>query len=135
MLKKLLSKQPYSIDLAILILRVCMGAFMLTHGWPKLANYSERLEKFRDPIGLGSELSLTLTVFAEFFCSIFIMLGLYTRIALIPLIIAMSVISFVVHGNDPFGDKEKALLFLSAFVVLFFTGPGQFSLDNRLRKS
>jgi putative oxidoreductase len=135
MFKKLLSKQPYSVDLALLILRVCTGAFMLTHGWPKLANYSERLEKFRDPIGLGSEVSLTLIVFAEFFCSIFVILGFYTRIALIPLIIGMSVIAFVVHGNDPFGDKEKALLFLSIFVVLFLTGPGKISFDNRLRKS
>ncbi len=135
MFKKLLSKQPYSIDLAILILRVCIGAFMLTHGWPKLANFSARLEKFRDPIGLGSEVSLTLIVFAEFFCSIFVILGLYTRIALIPLIIGMSVIAFIVHGNDPFGDKEKALLFLSTFVVLFLTGPGKISFDNRLRKS
>jgi putative oxidoreductase len=112
-----------------------MGGALLTHGWPKLTNFSERMEKFRDPLGLGSELSLALIVFAEVFCSIFLMLGLYTRLALIPLIIAMSVIFFIVHGNDPFGEKEKAFLFLAAFLTLFFTGPGKFSLDGRLRKS
>lgn len=135
MVKKLLSKNPLSIDLAVLILRVCTGGFMLTHGWPKLANFGERMEKFRDPIGLGSELSLTLTVFAEFFCSILLILGIYTRLALIPLIITMSVVAFIVHSNDPFGDKEKALLFLSAFIALFLAGPGKFSFDGRLKNS
>lgn len=135
MIKQLLSKQPYSIDLALLILRISSGGFMLTHGWPKLANFNKRLETFRDPIGLGSEASLTLTVFAEVFCSLLLIVGLYTRLALIPLIITMSVVAFIVHGNDSFGEKEKALLFLATFLTLFLTGPGKFSFDNRLRKS
>jgi len=135
MLKRLLSKQPYSIDLALLILRIASGGFMLTHGWPKLLNFNKRLESFRDPIGLGSEASLTLTVFAEVFCSALLILGLYTRLALIPLIITMSVVAFIVHGSDSFGDKEKALLFLSSYLAIFFAGPGKFSLDARLRKS
>ena len=135
MFKKLLDNQPFSMDLSLLILRVCMGAFMLTHGWPKLANFNKRVETFRDPIGLGSELSLILTIFSEFFCSILLILRVYTRLALIPLIITMSVIAFVVHGTDSFGEKEKALLFLVAYVALFLSGPGKFSLDNRLIKS
>ncbi len=135
MFKRLLSKQPYSIDLALLILRISSGGFMLTHGWPKLANFNKRLETFRDPIGLGSEASLTLTVFAEVFCSLLLIFGLYTRLALIPLIITMSVVAFIVHGNDSFGEKEKALLFLATFLTLFLSGPGKFSFDNRLRKS
>lgn len=107
---------------------------MITHGWSKLMNFKERLSTFSDPIGLGSEVSLTLIVFAEFFCSLFLILGLYTRLALIPLIIAMIVVAFIVHGDDPFGTKEKALLFLVAYLSLFFTGPGKYSLDSRLKK-
>lgn len=134
MLKRLLSSKPYSIDFALLILRVGAGGFMITHGWSKLMNFKERLSTFSDPIGLGSEVSLTLIVFAEFFCSLFLILGLYTRLALIPLIIAMIVVAFIVHGDDPFGTKEKALLFLVAYLSLFFTGPGKYSLDSRLKK-
>jgi putative oxidoreductase len=135
MFKRLLSIKPYSIDLALLILRLGAGGFMIVHGWSKLINFNKRLSSFSDPIGLGSEASLTLIVFAEFFCSLFLILGLYTRLALIPLIVAMCVVAFIVHGADPFGTKEKALLFLVAYLSLFFTGPGKFSFDSRLRKS
>ena len=135
MFRRLLSKQPYSIDIAILILRVSAGGFMLTHGWPKLLTFNKRLETFRDPIGIGSEASLTLIIFAEVICSLLLIFGFYTRIALVPLIIAMSIVAFIVHGNDSFGEKEKALLFLGAFLTLFFSGPGKLSLDDRLRKS
>jgi len=135
MIKRLLSIKPYSIDLALLILRLGTGCFMITHGWPKVINFNKRLSTFSDPIGLGSEVSLTLIVFAEFFCSLLLILGLYTRLALIPLIFAMCVVAFIVHGDDPFGSKEKALLFLAAYMALFFTGPGKFSIDGRLIKS
>jgi putative oxidoreductase len=135
MFKRLLTARPYSIDVALLILRLGAGGFMITHGWPKVINFNERLSTFRDPIGLGSEVSLTLIVFAEVFCSLFLIFGLYTRLALIPLIIAMTVVAFVVHGDDPFGTKEKALLFLVAYLSLFFAGPGKYSIDSRVRKS
>lgn len=66
---------------------------------------------------------------AEFFCSILLILGLGTRIVLIPLIIAMTVVAFMVHGSDPLSEKESALLFLIPFLTLFITGPGKYSLD------
>lgn len=88
--------------------------------------------QFGDPLGLGSELSLALTVFAEFVCAILLILGLATRLATIPLIITMVVAGFIVHGNDPFGKKEMALLYLAVYFVLLITGPGKYSLDNSL---
>lgn len=36
----------------------------------------------------------------------------------------------VFHAEDPFGEKELALLYLSAFTVLLVTGPGRFSIDG-----
>lgn len=117
-------------DLALLILRLGTGAFMIIgHGWGKLTNYSARLQTFSDPIGIGSEVSLTLAVFAEFFCSIAVMLGFMTRLVLIPLIITMAVAFFFVHFSDPFTRQEKALLFLVSFIAMWLAGPGRFSLD------
>lgn len=126
-------------DLAMLILRVCVGFFMLAgHGWGKLVNFSDRMYTFADPIGLGSPTSLGLAVFAEVFCAIAVMAGLLTRFALIPLIITMLVAAFIAHASDPlFGappSKEMALLFLVPFVALFLTGPGRFSADAFLAR-
>ncbi|NJN41344.1 MAG: DoxX family protein [Flammeovirgaceae bacterium] len=134
MKKWIFGSKPISIDVGLLLLRLALGFGMLTHGLPKLLNYAERVEKFSDPLGLGSEVSLILAIFAEVFCSILLILGGFTRIALIPLIVTFVIVVFIVHGDDSFGQKEKALLYLIPYLVILFTGPGKFSLD-RIRNS
>ena len=84
--------------------------------------------------GMGQGTTLTLAVFAEFFCALFILLGLFTRLATIPLIIAMSVALFVAHNGNFFGDGEKATLFLGAFITLLLVGPGRASIDSMIGK-
>lgn len=125
-----LSKAP--MDLAVLILRIFSGAFMMTHGVPKVQKIMGGDLSFGDPIGLGPEISLILTAFAEAFCGLLIVLGLGTRLASIPLIITMGVAGFIHHASDPFGGKEKALLFLLIFVVLLITGGGKYSMEQRI---
>ena len=107
---------------------------MLFHGLPKLIGFAERKDSFGDPIGLGKTLSLSLTVGAEFFCSIFLILGLFTRFALIPLMFTMSVVIFVVHGDDPWKERELPLFFLLSYIGIFLAGPGKYSADTVLRK-
>ena len=120
------------INSALLIFRLLVGGFMLTHGWPKLATFGERVETFRDPLGIGSTLSLTGTVFGEVFCAVAIMFGLFTRLASIGLGFVMAVAGFIVHAEDSFSRKEKALFFLICCIILLITGPGKYSLDRKL---
>src|SRR5690625_4652822 len=87
---------------------------------------------FDTPIALGPELSLILVIFAEVFCAAFVITGLWTRPALIALIINMVVITFIAHADDPFSSKELPLFFLVAWIPLFLSGPGKYSLDQRL---
>jgi len=133
------TRQDY-LNIILLILRVTVAALMITHGLPKLTKLLAGGEiKFGDPIGLGPAFSLVLVVFAEFFCSIFIGIGLGTRLASIPLIITMGVAAFIVHASDPIGGKEKALLYLLIYLTLLVVGSGKFSIDyfltNRKNKS
>lgn len=123
------------LSVALLILRVFVAAFMLTHGFPKLGRlFSGDEIRFMNFMGLGPAVSLTLAVFAEFLCSILIMLGSATRLAAIPLMVTMATAAFVAHADDPFGTKEKPLLFLLIFVVLLITGAGKYSVDALLGK-
>ena len=102
---------------------------MLTHGYPKLQSLLGDNPQFADPFGIGQVPSLALTVFAEFVCSILIIIGLATRFATIPLIITMLVAIFQAHGADPFGKKELAVLYLIMFIGFFVLGPGRYSID------
>jgi putative oxidoreductase len=130
-MKKLFSSNPFAIDFSLLILRLFPALFMLfAHGLGKLTGYQERAQTFADPFGIGSEASLILVIFAEFFCSILIVLGLATRLATIPLIITMLVAVFIQHANDPFARQELGLLYLIIFISVLFLGPGRFSIDQ-----
>ncbi|MDH3891020.1 MAG: DoxX family protein [candidate division Zixibacteria bacterium] len=121
------------VDLGLLVLRVGLGLMMaFSHGWGKLIGFAERSESFSDPLGVGSALSLGLTVFAEFFCALAILLGLLTRAAAIPLIVTMMVAAFVVHGADPWAKKEFAMLYLVPLLTILMAGPGKYSLDHKL---
>ena len=94
------------LSLGLLILRVLVGITMLTHGVAKLTSFSELSATFSDPIGLGSTLSLILIIGAEIGCSLFVIVGAFTRLATIPLIFSMLVVIFIVHASDPFQMKE-----------------------------
>lgn len=119
-------------DVAILLLRIGSAALIMTHGVPKLMRILDGDFGFGDPLGIGPVTSLFLVTFAEFLCAIFVLVGFFTRGFLIPLIINMAVITFIAHGDDPFGRKELPLFFLISFVTLFLTGPGKFSIDQKL---
>jgi putative oxidoreductase len=77
---------------------------------------------------------LILTVFAEFVCSILLILGLFTRISLGFLIFTMIVSAFVVLAADPFAKKEMALIYLSLYLLLMAFGAGKFSVDYMIEK-
>lgn len=135
MLKKLNSTKTDEFvrsDVAILLLRIGAAALILTHGFSKLMKIMDGDFGFMDPIGIGATTSLFLVTFAEFFCALLLLVGFFTRGALIPLIINFLVIIFIAHGDDPFGRKELPLLYLISFVTLFLTGPGKLSLDGKL---
>lgn len=119
---------------AMLLLRLGSGILIMNHGYSKLMNFASLQHKFMNFLGLGSTLTLSLVIFAEFFCSMFLILGLFTRLATIPLIIVMSVVLFKVQNHDFFGDGEAPALYLIAFLVLLFAGPGKVSVDGMIGK-
>lgn len=124
------------IDFGLLVLRVSIGIFMLTHGWPKLSKLLAGGEiQFLDPFGIGAKPSFILAMFAEFFCSILIILGLATRWAVIPLIITMLVAIFVAHAADGFQKQELPAHYVLVYVFLLLSGPGKFSIDHLISKN
>lgn len=126
--------QNTTLSLGLLALRLGFGSLMLTHGIPKLMAYSTLSSQFPDPIGVGSQLSLLLAIGAEVGCSLLLILGLFTRLATLPLIITMLVAALIVHGADPLAKKEAALTFLISYVTLLLTGPGRYALDAWVEK-
>ena len=118
-----------AVNFWLLISRVAIGLFVLTHGLPKLEKLIAGNIKFADPFGIGAAPSLILAVFAEFGCSILLILGLATRLAAIPLMVTMLTAILTVHTADPFSKKELPLTYLLFFLGFLILGAGKYSMD------
>jgi len=120
-------------DRAKLIARLGFGGLMIPHGYSKLMKlFAPGDISFADPIWLGPDISLYLTIFAELICAVLLIVGFKTRWVVIPPIITMMVAAFIVHGDDPWGKKEFALLYLVGYMIIMLLGPGRYSLDHYL---
>ena len=125
------------VSFLILFIRVFFGVLFLMHGLDKMVNFNQLSMNYPSVFGFGSYMTLMLSIFCEFACSIFLIAGLLTRVILIPMMISMAVAFFDVHdGMMPEG--ELSLIYLIVFVFLFASGPGRYSVDylvdKRVRK-
>jgi putative oxidoreductase len=118
-------------DIGLAVLRILPSAFLLSHGIPKLQKLLNGDFEFADPLGIGATPSLFLAVIGEVICPILVIIGYKTRWATVPILILMVVAAFIVHGSDPFGRKELALLYLICFAVIMLLGPGRYSIDKK----
>lgn len=117
----------------MLLLRLVFGLIMMRHGWEKLSHFASKQDKFMNFMGLGSTVSLSLVTFAEFFCSLLLLLGLFTRLATIPLLVTVFVILNVHHWQF-FGEHEIVPCMGAAYFALLLAGPGKYSLDAQISK-
>jgi putative oxidoreductase len=127
-------------NIATLALRLACGILIcIYYGLDKMKNFSHLQYVFPDPVPvLGHRWSLVLVIFAEVFCSLLLVLGLFTRFAALVLVISMGVALFLVHkGHVPFVNgsvHEQVYLYFAAFVAILMIGPGRISIDGAMGK-
>jgi len=117
-----------------LLVRLFVGYFFFETGLGKVANLGAMAERFA---GWGipfPAFNAVLSGYTELIGGALIVLGLFTRLAAIPLFINMAVAILVVKmkavgGLDEFVELDEPLYALS-FLWLFFSGPGWVSLDH-----
>lgn len=135
-MKKLTSTKysPGAFNLGMLVLRLGMGGLLLPAGYDKLVKFAEYKEKFINFLGMGPSVSLGLLVFAELFCSALVILGLFTRFAAVPPVVAMIVAVSEGHNWRIFEDGTHAALNAVGFFVILLLGPGRISIDGAVSK-
>ena len=134
MKNKLLSSAPISTNLASLILRLLFGILFAHYGYTKISMFDVIVPQFPDYLGIGGKGALIVVIIAEFVGGILIAIGLFTRLATIPIFITMAVAFFVAHANDPFQVKQIAFVYLILAPVIFLLGGGKYSIDSLIFK-
>lgn len=117
-------------ELAVTALRVFYGlALALGHGLSKLPPS----ERFVGGVGEMGFPAPTLFAWAaalsEFGGGLLVALGLFTRLGALGIAGTMAVAAFIRHAQDPFGDKELALVYFVVALVFLVRGAGKFSVD------
>lgn len=115
----------------LLCLRLFFGLMLLMHGVEKVYNYTELCFVFPDPMGIGRQIALWFAIFAEMLCSIGFMFGALYRLSMIPMLIVMAVAFFHIHEASII-QGELAFIYLMVFVIMYITGPGQYSIDAKI---
>jgi len=138
--------QRSHIDAGLLVIRVGIGlSMMLLHGygkltagpesWARLGGQMARFGLDFFPVFWGF-----MAMFAEFFCSAAIVLGIAFRPAAFLLIGTMAVAA-IRHltlppdaENAGISGAAHALEFMTVFIGLFFIGPGKYALASLWRR-
>jgi len=120
----------------ILLLRVFIGAALMTHGFPKLFGGLENFTGFVTSLGVPApQVMAFLAAFAESFGALFLLLGLLTRPAAFMVLCTMAVAIFGAHGSDGFSKQELAWLYFVPALLFLIQGAGKWSLDFLISKS
>ncbi|MBA1229783.1 DoxX family protein [Pseudomonas viridiflava] len=109
----------------LLFMRVSVSLLLLhVHGLPKLMHWSEEVQRIEDPFGLGGTLTLGLAVFAEVICPVLLILGVWARLACLPILAVLAVAVLFVHPEWSMEQGQFAWLLMILFAGLALTGPG-----------
>ena len=116
---------------ATLLLRIVFGILMMYRGYEILVHFSNPQRYIPNIMGIGMTASKLFVIFAEFFCALFVVIGLFTRLVVIPIIIVIIAIFMAIHYTVfDLATGETYALYLSAFITLLLVGPGKVSVDG-----
>jgi len=118
--------------LALLVMRLALGAVMLGHGYQKVFGGLHHHAQFVASLGLPAWMGY-LSAFTEFFGGLLLLIGLFTRIAAVAVCINLVVAIWKVHWHNGLmgngGSEFPLALSALAFALIFFGG-GPIALDH-----
>lgn len=125
-------------NMARLFIRLFTGVMFMSIGIRQIANFNQLAPDFCSVFGMTSETTLLVVILIEVICSTLIILGLFTRFALIPPIVSMVIAEHVMmQFYDTLGMAKLysmqmgylPMMFIGIFIFMMLAGPGKISLD------
>jgi putative oxidoreductase len=134
-MKKLFSSTPIMPAQGLAIVRIIFGALMVYHGKevfdPELMKEYANWDSISGSSGL---LMVYLGKGSEFVGGLFLLLGIFTRVASLMTMGTMLYITFVVGGGKFWYEDQHPFMFALFGLLFLFTGPGAFNLHGIIFK-
>lgn len=120
-------------DLAILALRLFLGAVLIAHGYPKLFKASMRSQAIEGMKAMGVPRALVLiAALIEVLGGLGLVFGFLTQFAALFIVLEMAGTTLLRRskmGHKFIGGYELDVAYLVIALALLFSGAGAFSLD------
>lgn len=118
---------------ALLVFRVLLAIELFrVHGMKKFRVENGQKEHVPNPLHLPEKLNGLVATFSDTVIPFFIILGLGTRLAVLPTIGVTAVGYFVVHRNDSLEVRDVPYMYTLSLLLLLALGAGTYSLDYYL---
>ena len=117
--------------LALLVLRIVIGAIMIAHGYGKVFGGFSRVREMVQHLGFPGWMAYPLAG-TEFFGGVLIIAGLFTRFVAVAMLIDMSVAIWKIHWHNGLkgpGGYEFPLAAAAIAFALIFLGAGPIAID------
>lgn len=122
-------------NLALLVYRVALSLqLMVVHGLKKIGVGVETAEQVPNPLHLPEVLNHAFALAGNLVFPVFIILGLFTRLAVWPVLAITLTGYFVLHWNDPLLVSDTPFMYSLAFLLVGVLGAGKYSLDYWIHK-
>jgi putative oxidoreductase len=118
--------------LALLVMRLALGAVMFVHGYHKVFGGLHHHAQFVASLGLPAWTAYV-SSFTEFLGGLLVLIGLFTRIAAFAICINLSVAILKVHLHNGLmgnGGYEFPLALAALAFALIFFGAGPIAFDH-----
>lgn len=117
---------------SLFVFRVLISLeLMIAHGLKKIGAGAEQVP---NPLYLPAAFNQLIAVSANLFFPVLIIMGLFTRLATLPILAVTLTGYFIVHWNDSPLGKDMPFMYSVSFLLLLVLGPGKYSADYLINK-
>ena len=120
-------------DAAFLVFRILLGIELFrVHGLKKFRLENGKKEVVPNPLGLPDKMNALVASLADTVVPFLIILGLGTRLAVLPTIGVTAIGYFVVHRKDSLEIRDVPYMYTLSLLLILALGAGKYSLDYYL---
>jgi len=125
-----------SYHIALLLFRIAVSAELIAaHGLKKIGVGVTQAEIVPNPLHLPEAFNQIFATAANLVFPLFVMAGLLTRLATLPVLAVTLTGFFVVHLHDPILVRDTPYIYSVAFLLVLMMGPGKYSFDYYIDKT
>ena len=117
-------------NFSMLVFRVVLSLeLMVVHGFKKIGIHVAEAEKVPNPLHLPEVINNAFAISANLIFPVLVILGLFTRIAILPILAVTLTGYFVLHWNDALLIKDTPFMYSLSYLLIMVLGPGRYSVD------